>query len=318
MEFENPIGKIKKVPLREIWKKEDKEFTKWLEENIDYLNDVLDKNFNVVKREEKVGPFKLDLFAEDENDNKVIIENQLEKTDHDHLGKILTYMINLEANTAIWITKEPRDEHVQVIEWLNKYTPGDVLFYLVKLEAIKIGDQPIAAPLFTIVTGPTIEAKQLGEERIESAQRYKLRKDFWTKLLTKSKDKTNLFSNVSPSKYSWIATGAGKSGIAYIYEVTYKNGRVEIYLDKGKEDEDVLINKKRFDRLFKHKGEIEKEFGEKLLWEKLDDRKASRISYTFDEIGLKDEDRWDDIQDKMIDAMISLEKATKKYIGKLD
>jgi len=318
MEFENPIGKIKKVPLREIWKKEDKEFTKWLEENIDYLNDVLDKNFNVVKREEKVGPFKLDLFAEDENDNKVIIENQLEKTNHDHLGKILTYMINLEANTAIWITKEPREEHIQVIEWLNKYSPGDVSFYLVKLEAIKIGDQPIAAPLFTVVTGPTIEAKQLGEEKIESAQRYKLRKDFWTRLLTKAKTKTSLHSKISPSKYSYITTSAGKSGIAYTYVITYKNGRIEIYLDKGKEEEDIVLNKKRFDQLFKYKDEIEKEFGEKLLWERLDDRKASRISYILDGIGLKDEEKWDNIQDKMIDVMIRLENATKKYIGKLD
>ncbi len=318
MKLENPIGKIRKVPLREIWKREDKEFTKWLEENIDYLNDVLDFNLNVIKREEKVGPFKLDLFAEDEDDNKVIIENQLEKTNHDHLGKILTYMINLEANTAIWITKEPREEHVQVIEWLNKYSPGDISFYLVKLEGIKIGDQPIAAPLFTIVSGPTIEAKQLGEERIESAQRYKLRKDFWTSLLTKAKVKTSLHSNVSPSKYSYITTGAGKSGIAYAYEVTYKNGKVEIYFNKGKEEEDIVLNKKRFDQLFKYKEEIEKEFDEKLLWERLDDRKASRISYILDGIGLKDEDKWDDIQDKMIDAMIRLENATKKYIEKLD
>ena len=318
MKENTSIGKIKKVPLREIWKKEDKEFTKWLEENIDYLCDVLGFNLNVIKREEKVGPFKLDLFAEDDDDNKVIVENQLEKTDHDHLGKVLTYMINLEANTAIWITKESREEHIQVIEWLNKYSPGDVSFYLIKLEAIRIGDQPIAAPLFTIVTGPTIEAKQLGEEKIESAQRYKLRKDFWTRLLAKAKDKTSLHSNVSPSKYSYIATGAGKSGVAYIYEVTYKNGRVVVYFDKGKENEDVLLNKKRFDQLSKYKEEIEKEFGEKLLWERLDDRKASRISYTFEGIGLKDENTWDEIQDNMIDAMIRLENATKKYIGKLD
>ena len=89
------IGKIKKVPLRELWKKEDKDFTEWLETEIDYLNEILDIDITIESREEKVGPFKVDLYGEDNYGNKVIIENQLEKTDHDHLGNIQTYMINL-------------------------------------------------------------------------------------------------------------------------------------------------------------------------------------------------------------------------------
>ena len=95
------IGKIKKVPLRELWKKEDKDFTKWLEENIDYLNDIIDFDISIESREENVGPFRVDLYGEDNNGNKVIIENQLEKTDHTHLGQIITYLTNLEAKTAI-------------------------------------------------------------------------------------------------------------------------------------------------------------------------------------------------------------------------
>ncbi|MBA7620956.1 hypothetical protein ES703_28312 [subsurface metagenome] len=108
------IGKLIKVHLREIWKKEDKDFTTWLEENIDYLNDILDFDITVEKREEKVGSFKVDLLGTDGIGNKVIIENQLEKTNHDHLGKLLTYLINLDARVAIWITSEPVKEHVKV------------------------------------------------------------------------------------------------------------------------------------------------------------------------------------------------------------
>jgi hypothetical protein len=284
MEKRNPIGKIRKVALRELWKKEDKEFTRWLEENIEYLNDILDFDLSIVSREEKVGPFKVDLFAEDNFGNKVVIENQLEKTDHDHLGKIITYFTNLGANTAIWITSKPRDEHIKAIEWLNEITPDNISFYLIKVEAIKMEPQPLAAPLFTVVKGPTEESKQLGEEKKEYAERHILRKEFWTQLLGKAKEKTKLHSNVSPSIYSWIGTGAGKAGIGYNYVITYKYASCEIYLDKGKEFEEPNVNKARFDQLYKHKEEIEKEIGEKLNWERLDHRRASRISFEFEGI----------------------------------
>lgn len=312
------IGKIKKVSLRELWQKEDKDFTRWLEENIEYLNEVLDIDISIESREEKIGPFKVDLFGEDNFGKKVIIENQLEKTDHDHLGKIITYLTNLEANTAIWITSKPTEEHIKSIEWLNEITPDDIAFYLIKIEAIKIESQPLAAPLFTVVKGPSRESKQIGAEKKEYAQRYILRKEFWIQLLEKAKEKTKLHANVSPSIYSWIGTGAGKSGIGYNYVITNKYASCEIYLDRGKEFEEPNINKIRFDELFKHRDEIEKEFGGKLNWERLEDRRASRISVHFEGIGLKDKDKWDELQEKMIETMIRLEKAFRKYIRQLD
>ena len=314
---ESRIGKIKKVPLRELWRKEDKDFTEWLEKNIDYLNEILDFDLSILSRDEKVGPFRVDLFAEDGFGNKVIIENQLEKTDHDHLGKVLTYMINLDAHTAIWITKAPREEHIKVIEWLSETTPDDMAFYLIKLEAIKIENQPMAAPLFTILKGPTTESKQLGAEKKEYAERHILRKEFWTQLLDKAKERTNLHSNVSPSIYSWIGTGAGKSGIGYNYVITYKYAGCEVYLDRGKEFVEPNINKIRFDELYKYKDKIEQEFGGELNWERLDDRRASRISYRLKGIGLKDKDKWDELHNKLIDAMIRMDKALRKYIKQL-
>jgi len=318
MAEENKIGKIKKVPLREIWKKEDRDFTRWLEENIEYLNDILDFDLSIISREKKVGPFKVDLFAEDNFGNKVIIENQLNKTDHDHLGKIITYLTNLEANTAIWITSNPTDEHMKAIEWLNEITPDNIYFYLIKLEAIRIESQPLAAPLFTIVKGPTSELKQLGAEKKEYAQRHILRKEFWTQLLEKAKEKTDLHSNVSPSMYSWIGAGAGKSGITYNYYITYKHASCEIYLDRGKEFVEPNINKIRFDQLYKHKNKIEKEFGGKLNWYRLDDRRASAVNVRFEGIDLNDKEKWDKLQNKMIDTMIRLEKAFGKYIKSLE
>ena len=312
------IGRIKKVPLREIWKKEDKDFTCWLEENIDYLNEQLDMDISIISREEKVGPFRLDLFGEDGSGRKVIIENQLEKTDHDHLGKVIIYLTNLDAQAAIWITSNPTDEHTRAIEWLNEVSPETTSFHLVRLEAISIEGQSKTAPLFTIVAGPTEELKQIGEEKKNLAKRHVLRLEFWKQLLEKASQKTRLHSNISPSTYHWIGAGSGKSGIGFNYSLTNTKGCVEIYLDRGKEFVEPNLNKIRFDKFLKNKVEIEQEFDGPLSWERLDDRRASRIAYHIQGIGLKDEDKWDELQDKMVDAMVRLEKATKPYIKTLD
>lgn len=317
-EAKEKIGKIEKVPLRELWKKEDNDFTRWLEDNIDYLNDVLDFEITIEKREEYAGPFKVDLLGSDNFGNKVIIENQLEKTDHDHLGKLITYLTNLEASIGIWITSNPVEEHVKAINWLNENAPEDVSFYLVKLEAIRIGSQSIIAPQFTIVAKPSEESKELGQEKKEYAQRHILRKEFWTQLLEKANKRNRLHSGISPGIYHWIGTGAGKSGISYNYTILNSYASCEVYLDRGKGYEEPNINKIRFDELIKHKEEIEKIFGEKLDWERLDSKRASRIAIRIRGAGLQNKEKWNDVQDKMIDSMERLEKAIREYVKKLE
>ncbi len=309
------IGKLKKVPLREIWKNEAKDFTTWLSENIDSLNEALEISLSVVERGKRVGEFYLDIVAEDTDGKQVIIENQLEKTDHNHLGQVITYLSNLGAKTGIWITSHPRDEHIKAMNWLNESTPDDVLFYLVKIEAVRIGDSA-PAPLFSVVAEPTEIAKEIGKEKKEYAERHYLRKEFWTQLLDRAKTKTTLHSNITPPIYHWIGTGAGKSGVGYNYAITNEYGSVEIYLDRGKDYPD--LNKQRFDELNKHKEKIEKVFGKRLSWERLDKRRASRIAFRISGIGLKDKDRWPELQDKMVNAMIRLEKATKPFVRNLE
>jgi len=186
------IGKLEKVPLRAIWKNEAKDFTSWLEDNIEILNDSLNLSLSVLEREKNAGVFRVDLLAEDAESNKVIIECQLEKTDHDHLGKVLTYLTNLDAKTAIWICKNPRPEHTNAITWLNEITPADVSFYLVKVEGVRIGESS-PAPFFSTICSPSEEAKEVGENKKKFAERHIKRKEFWTQLLEKSKERTKLF-----------------------------------------------------------------------------------------------------------------------------
>ncbi len=128
------IGKIERVPLRDIWKHEAYDFTSWLQDNIDVLNDALGLSLSNPESEQSAGSFNVDLVAEDENGNPVIIENQLEKSDHNHLGKLITYLIAIGAKTAIWIVADPRPEHIGAISWLNESPSAN--FYLFKVEGM--------------------------------------------------------------------------------------------------------------------------------------------------------------------------------------
>ncbi|MEJ2750297.1 MAG: DUF4268 domain-containing protein, partial [Anaerolineae bacterium] len=156
------ISKIERLPLREVWKHEAYDFTTWLQDNIDILNDVLDLNLVAAEREQSAGTFNVDIVAEDESGNPIVIENQLEKSDHDHLGKLITYLVAIGAHAAIWMVALPRPEHIIAINWLNESSSAD--FYLVKVEAIRIGDSP-PAPLLTLIVGPSVEGREIGETK---------------------------------------------------------------------------------------------------------------------------------------------------------
>lgn len=243
------VGKIKQVPLREIWKREDSDFTVWLEKNIDYLNDVLYFEVTIEEREKSVGSFSLDLYGDDGMGGKVIIENQLEKTDHDHLGKVLTYLTNLDAHRAIWISPQPRDEHGRAIDWLNEYTPDDIAFYLVKLDAIRIGNHPVAAPQFTVVKGPSEQIKQIGQEKKDSAARDSIRREFWTQFLERMSDVGGAFGSGEPSRHDYLSRGLGMTGLHQTVYCTGSYVRTEIYMSKNtaednkrKEVEEVVLH----------------------------------------------------------------------------
>lgn len=301
------VSRLEPVLLREVWPKEEKDFTPWLEKNIDVLTDALGiGSLSIVERESKMGSFEVDVLAEDSNSEKVIIENQFGKSDHDHLGKILTYLTGFEAKTAIWICEDPRPEHAKTINWLNETTPQDVSFYLVRLDAFKIGKSN-PAPHFSIIASPSPMLKGIKGTIKELAERHLKRQQFWTGLLDKVNSKNiQLFANIKPSKETWIQTGSGKSGIHYSYVVLMHSARVELYIDVGKQDD----NKRIFDQLFSQKSKIEDEFGKALDWQRLDDKRASRISaHVNQRFGLRNEDQWDKLQEAMIETMTRFENA---------
>jgi hypothetical protein len=307
------IGKIERVPLREVWRHEALDFTTWLEDNVDVLNDVLDITLSGPEREQSAGSFSVDLVAEDESGIPVIIENQFGKSDHDHLGKIITYLTAIDAKAAIWIVPDPRPEHVAAITWLNESSAA--AFYMVKVEAVRIGDSP-PAPLLTLIVGPSEEAREAGKTKKDLAERYVIRERFWTQLLGRASSKTRLHSNISPSQHGWLATTAGKAGLGYWYVIRRNDADVELYIDRGKDSE--AENKTIFDTLAESKEQIEADFGQELEWLRLEGKRACRIKRDIDLGGYRDEEKWPEIQDAMIDAMIRLEKALSPHIARLD
>lgn len=209
------IERVTRVPLREVWRHEAHDFTIWLCNKIDILGEIIGIELSNPENEKSTGNFKVDLLAEVENGDTMIIENRLGKSDHDHLDKLVTNLSALEAEKAICIVREPQTEHIQAINWLNE--AGTVCdFFLVKIGGVKIGDF-LLAPLTILIVRPSEESKEVGKIKKEDSERHKLRLKFWTLLLEKPKARYNLFNGISPSKDPWIGTGVVKRGITNVF-----------------------------------------------------------------------------------------------------
>jgi len=261
------------------------------------LNDVLDINLCSAEREQSAGSFSIDLVAEDNDGNSVVIENQLEKSNHDHLGKLITYLSAVEAKAGVWIVKDPRAEHIKAINWLNESNSAS--FYLIKVEAISIGNSR-PAPLLTLIVGPSEEGREVGKIKKEQYERYAIRERFWQQLLDYAKTKTKIHSNISATEHNWLGTKAGLlPGLGLNYAVRQHSIDVELYIDLGKDKEKE--NLAFFEKLEKQKPRIEKVFGGKLEWQRLEGKRSCRI-------------KWIRIHEVAVDAMIKLNKALNPHI----
>jgi len=307
------IEKLEIVALRDAFRHEAQNFTYWLESNIDALSQRVGIELTVLEREKTVGSFNVDLFCEDGSGSYVIIENQLERTDHDHLGKLLTYMVNLEAKTAIWVTPEVRPEHERVIDWLNEATSADFSFYLVSVEAVRIGNSPYA-PLFTVLAAPDEQIREIGETKKELADRHYHRKEFWTGFLERSQARTRLFSGRSPTTDHWLTAATGKSGIGFNCLILKDRAAIDLYIDVG----DWEKNKAAFDFLYADRDAIEAEFGDSLDWRRLDDKRASRVVKVYHGYGsLNEPETWPELQELLIEKIIQFDKVFRKRIAEI-
>ena len=301
------IGRVKRTPLRDVWKDEAKDFTPWLVDNIDVLGEALDLTFVSAEREQRAGTFSVDITAQEKSGRKFIVENQLEKSDHEHLGKVVTYLAYLEASAAVWIVEEPRPEHVTAISKLNE---GIADFYLVKLEAVNIEESPPAA-LFTLITGPSIEAKEKGQRQREESAQEEACREFWSELLNYAKTRTKLHSSISPGPWTYVTTKIRRE-VALNYYVRKNNTVIGIEIDQGQGSDGK--NRRVFNRLKSKQELIEQEFTNSLTWQ---DRENTRLCRIFHDIaggGWADRDKWDGIHERMVDAMIRFHDALEPHL----
>jgi hypothetical protein len=300
------IGRIQRVNLRSLWRHEALDFTAWLEANLDVLNEATGLSLGDVGRERPVGSFSVDLVADDK-EGVVVIENQLEKSDHDHLGKLLTYLVGLQAKKAVWIVSDPRPEHIAVISWLNESSSAD--FYLLKLEAIQIGDSP-PAPLFTKIAEPSQEIDDWGMAKKDMAERYGLRLRFFEGLLSVANSKTSLHANISPSTSSYISAGSGIGGVSFVYAIRQRDARIELYIDT----QDREVNQRIFESLHSNKRYIESSFGSPLEWDSKEERRSKLIRKNYGIGGYRDESTWKQTFEALSEGMANLESAIKPHL----
>lgn len=270
------FSELKQVPLREIWQHEASDFTPWLAENIQKLGDALGMDLALVDREASVGDFSLDLLAQDLGSSRtVIIENQLTQTDHDHLGKLLTYAAGFDASTVVWISEEVRNEHRQAMEWLNQRTDTETQFFAVAVEVLKIDDSNPALD-FKLVVFPNEWQKSKKKETSTSlSPKQEKYKNYFQGLIDQLREEHQFTGARVGQPQNWYTFASGIGNIGYGAQFA-RGGKVLTYLNIYQDAQGNRMG--IFDRLEKRKVEIETNFGSTLEWNRADEQQVSWVA----------------------------------------
>ena len=305
------LGKLQEVDIRKLWNHEQYDFSEWLSkpENLEQLNEVIGLTLSEVEKEVYVGSYRCDLVGVDETTgDKVIIENQLEISNHDHLGKIITYASGLDAKVIVWIVKEAREEHRSAIEWLNNNTSDKLNFFLIELHAYQIGDS-LCAPKFEIVEKPNDFIKnaknKAGSGEYNKSQGERI--EFWTRFNEILIERGKPFSVRKATTNHWYDVAIGTSEAHVTLTLVNKDGCVGVELT-------IINNKDLFEKLYLKKDEIEEKLGLTPEWQLLDGKKTSRIIYRIPGLDFNNHSNYDNLMNEMINKAILFVKVFKTYI----
>lgn len=306
------LGKLTEVEVRDLWRHEQYDFSEWLSksENIEYLNDILGFTLVEIQKEVTVGTYRCDLLAKDETTGtKVLIENQLEQSNHDHLGKIITYASGLDATIIVWIVKEAREEHRSAIEWLNNHTDENIGFFLIELHAYRIGDS-LPAPKFEVIEQPNdfIKTNKNSSTNTEESRRAVERKEFWTKFNEIIIEKGKPFNVRKATTDHWYDVAIGTSEAHIAINLVNKDHQIvlELYISN---------NKDLFDSLYQQKNEIEDKLKLTFDWDRLNGKKACRIKHIISGLDFDDHSNYDDLMTEIVDKATRMRDVFREYIS---
>lgn len=305
------LGKLEEEKdLRKVWAHEALDFTPWLadEENIKLLGDAIGLEITVDETESSVGDFNVDIYAaETGTERKIIIENQLEDTNHDHLGKLITYASGKSADIIVWVVKRARDEHKAAIEWLNNHTDDKIGFFLVEIKLYQIGNSDLAVK-FEVVEKPNDWTKEIKQTNNNSPI-LQARHDYWVAYNEYAFSGTEFATEFNKRKAStdhWMTFSIGVKGnyISISQVRKYNQLIVEWY---------VADDKELYKELFSYKDSIENEIGVILEWNELPEKKASRI-IAYKTVDFENKADWNNQFEWVADMAVKMKKAIKKYL----
>ena len=305
------LGKMKELDIRKVWAHEQYDFSKWLaaEENIKELSDTLNLALTDVETEKFVGSYRCDIICKDELTGKsVLIENQLEQTNHDHLGKIITYASGLDASVVVWIVADARQEHASAIEWLNKHTDDDLAFFLIEVHAYTIGDS-VPAPMFKIIEQPNdfVKSVKTIARSGELSDTQIKRQEFWNQFNDILDQRGKPFNKRKATTDHWYEVAVGSSQCHISIDLVNKEHKIRVGLW-------INDNKEMFDNMKEHRAEIEAATGFPLEWDRLDKKKASVICAFIPGLDFNKSDNYLDLMNKSIDMVLVERKAFGPYI----
>lgn len=296
--------------LRKVWPHEALDFTPWLsqDENITVLADAVGIDITVDETESSVGNFNVDIFAsETGTERKIIIENQLEDTNHDHLGKLITYAAGKSADVIIWVVKHAREEHKAAIEWLNNHTDEKIGFFLCEIKLFRIGSSDPAIK-FEVIEKPNNWTKEVRNSELTNEtnrQRY----DYWVAFQDyafKNAQFAKEYNRRKPSTDRWLDFSIGSSACRIAVTQTLTRNELDVELN-------IIENKNLFHYLLHNKENIEAEAGLSFDWRELPERKSSRIVIEKN-VMFNDRAQWNSQFDWLINVMIKMKKVFTKYL----
>lgn len=313
------LGRLEKVELREVWKTEASDFTPWLaqEQNIELLGETIGIDLEVEAQEKNVGPFRADILCKDTlTDNWVLIENQLERTDHTHLGQLLTYAAGLNAVTIVWIAERFTDEHRATLDWLNDITDGRFNFFGLEVELWRIGNSPLA-PKFNIASKPNdwtntvgrVAAQIQSEDLTETKQ---LQLEYWTAFRDYVSEHSKVLKSQKPLPQHWTNFAIGRSYFHMSALVNTSERKIGVVLTLSGPNA-----KPHFQMLSADKETIEKEIGHELEWRENPDKKESGIWLRTDLDPTK-RDSWPGQQKWLLDNLETFRKVFEPLVKALD